>query len=103
MITIIAIWIVFISIRLVEVFILLKKVSRICHEYDWKHADKYGFPALEMLEKKDYYVTSKWSAYNFMFLNGPNPLLMFFSKKPLTIEGQYSKDNIERLRDYDLL
>jgi hypothetical protein len=90
-------------VRGIHLYFFLKKVSKECNDYDWKHADKYGFPAVEMLESKHYYVTSKWSAYHFLFMNGPNPLLMFFSLKPLTIEGQYNKDSIDRLKEYEVI
>jgi len=93
----------FLVIRLVELIVLLKKVSRVCNTYDWKHADKYGYPVIEMLERDDYYMTSKWSAYNFLMMEGPNPLLMFFSLKPLTIEGQYNKEGINRLKEYEVI
>lgn len=90
-------------IRGIELYLFLKKVSKVCNKYDWKHADKYGFPAVEMMMRADYYTTSKWSAYHFLFMNGPNPLLMFFSLKPLTIEGQYNKDAIDRLKEHEVI
>lgn len=90
-------------VRGIHLYVFLKRVSKVCNDYDWRHADKYGFPAVEMLEDKHYYVTSKWSAYHFLFMNGPNPLLMFFSFKPLTIEGQYDKIYVDRLREYEVI
>ena len=90
-------------VRGIHLYFFLKKVSKVCNDYDWRHADKYGFPAVEMLEDKHYYVTSQWSAYHFLFMNGPNPLLMFFSLKPLTIEGQYDKIYVDRLREYEVI
>lgn len=80
-------------VRGIQLYLFLKKVSELCNIYDWKHADKHGFPAIEILEKNDYYMTSKWSAYNFLFIQGPDPMLMFFSLKPLRIEEQYNKYN----------
>jgi hypothetical protein len=47
-------------------------------------------------------VTSEWSAYNFLFLNGPRPLSMFLSFKKLTIECQYNKEVIDRLKEYEI-
>ena len=90
-------------IRGIHLYLFLKKVSKVCNKYDWKHADKYGYPVIEMIERVDYYTTSKWSAYHFLFMKGPNPLLMFFSLRPLTIEGQYNKDAIDRLKEYEVI
>ncbi len=103
MITVTLIVLVLFILRGIHLYKFLKKVSKICNKYDWKHADKYGFPAIEMMEKADYYMTSKWSAYHFLFMEGPNPLLMFFSLKPLTIEGQYNKEAIDRLKEYEVI
>jgi len=103
MITITLILLSLIITRGFQLYLFLKKVSKVCNDYDWKHADKYGFPAVEMLESEHYYVNSKWSAYHFLFMNGPNPLLMFFSSKPLTIEGQYDKEYVDRLKEYEVI
>jgi len=86
-------------IRAIELYRFLKKVSRICYEYDWKFISYYEQYIPEIV-KKDYYLKSEWSAYNFMFLNGPSPLKMFFSFKVLTIENIYNKDIIEKVKKY---
>ena len=54
-----------------------------------------------MLGNEDYYETCEWSAYNFLYLNGPNPLMVFFSFKAITIEAQYDKKIVERLYRYE--
>ncbi|HRV32635.1 MAG TPA: hypothetical protein P5241_03870, partial [Candidatus Paceibacterota bacterium] len=86
-------------IRIFELYFFLKRVSRLCYEYDWKFVS-YNEEYISEILKKDYYLKSEWSAYNFMFLNGPSPLKMFFSFKLLTIENIYKKDVIERIKKY---
>ena len=101
----IAIW--FISlvlvVRYIEFTIFMKKVSKVCNDYDWKYINKHPMCLLDIMEnRKSYYVTSEWSAYNFLFLNGPRPLSMFLSFKKLTIECQYNKEVIDRLKEYEI-
>lgn len=94
--------IVLIGIRSIECFLFIKKVSRVCQDYDMKHIETNELLLLEMLERKDYYTTSNWSAFNFLYLKGPNPLYMFFSFKPLTIKAQYTKKVVEKLMKYEI-
>jgi hypothetical protein len=82
----------------------MKRVSKICNKYDWKHIDKNPLCLLDKMENEnDYYLTSEWSAYNFLFLKGPSPKQMFLSFKPLTIEKQYNKEVVERLKEYEII
>ena len=92
----IAIFLVLILVRGIETYLFIKKVSKVCHQYDWKQVNNDDMLILEIKEK-DYYLTSNWSAYNFMFLNGPSPMSMFFSFKILTIENQYNKEVVDKL------
>lgn len=85
-----------ILLRVVQVYLFIKQVSRECDIYDWMSVDENPLRLLEILED-DYYVTAEWSAYNFLFLKGPSPLSMFFSFKRLTIENIYSKEVVARL------
>jgi hypothetical protein len=89
-------------IRLVECYIFIKKVNKVCGEYDWKHVDANAELLLEILEK-DYFLTNKWSAYNFLYLKGPNLLSIFFSFKPITIEAQYDNKAVEKLKIYEII
>ena len=52
---------------------------------------------------KNYYMTNKWSAYNFLWLNGPSPLSMFLSFKSMTIENQYNKEVVDRIKKYEII
>jgi hypothetical protein len=52
--------------------------------------------------KDKYFVTSEWSAYNFLFLKGPSPLSMFFSFKHLTMENIYCKRALTRLKRHEV-
>lgn len=91
-----------IVVRGVEFYFFMKKVSKVCHQYDWKQVNNDDMLILEIKEK-DYYLTSNWSAYNFMFLKGPSPLSMFFSFKILTIENQYNNEVVEKLRKNEVI
>ena len=55
------------------------------------------------MENDKYYMTSEWSAYNFLFIKGPNPFLMLFSLKPLRVEKQYNKEAVNKLREYEVI
>lgn len=87
--------------RGIELYTFLKKISKTCHEYDWKHVDHNGHLLVEMLTDEDYTKTREWSAYNFLFFKGPSPLEMFFCFKTLRIESQYDKDVVKKLRQYE--
>jgi hypothetical protein len=90
-----------ILLRVVQVYLFIKQVSRECDIYDWMSVDENPLRLLEILED-DYYVTAEWSAYNFLFLKGPSPLSMFFSFKRLTIENIYSKEVVARLNGNEI-
>lgn len=91
-----------VTIRITECYLFVKKVSKVCNEYDWKHVETNELLLLEMLGDENYYTTSEWSAYNFLYMKGPNPLTLFFSLKPITIEAQYNKEAIEKLNKYEI-
>jgi hypothetical protein len=93
---------VFVLVRAVECYIFIKKVSKICYQYDWKHVDANANLVLDII-KKDYYLTNTWSAYNFLYLQGPNPITMFFSLKPMKLESIYNKEAINRLKKYEII
>lgn len=97
-----ALLLTFIVVRIIECYIFIKKVNKICGRYDWKYVESNEDKLLEMMQK-DYYVNSKWSAYNFLFLKGPNPLTLFFSLKPITLEAQYNIEAIEKLKQYEII
>jgi len=94
--------VILIIIRVIECYLFMKKVSKACRAYDMKHIENNELLLLEMLEREDYYITSDWSAYNFLYLKGPNPLCLFFSVKPITIEAQYNKKVVEKLNTYEI-
>jgi hypothetical protein len=90
--------------RIIEFRLFMKKLSKVCHKYDWKYVNKHPMCLLDMIkDKKNYYVNSEWSAYNFLFLKGPNPRSMFLSFKRLTIESQYNKKVVDRLKEYEVI
>jgi hypothetical protein len=80
----------------------MKKVTEVCYKYDWKHVNNNDLLVLEII-KKGSYLKSKWSAYNFLFLKGPNPLAMFFSFKLLKIENIYNEESIAKLKEYEII
>lgn len=93
----------FVIIRIIETYNFIKRVNRICGQYDWKYVETHGDLVLEML-KKDYYTDgNEWSAYYFLFLKGPNPLTLFFSLKPIRLESQYNKEALDKLKEYEII
>lgn len=80
----------------------IQKVNKLCGKYDWKFVETNEEKVLDII-KKDYYMNNEWSAYNFLYLQGPNPLNLFFSLKPLTLEAQYNKEAIEKLKQYEII
>ena len=102
----IAIWFIclVLVVRYIEFIIFMKKVSKICDKYDWKHINKNPLCLLDRMRNENgYYLTSEGSAYNFLFLKGPSPKKMFLSFKPLTIEKQYNKEVINKLKEYEII
>lgn len=89
--------------RFVETLLFIKRVSKVCHKYDWKVVEDNDLLLLEILKGDDYYVTNEWSAYNFLYLKGPSPLNIFLSLKPMTIENIYNKEAVNRLKEYEII
>lgn len=101
----IAIW--FISlvlvVRYIEFNIFMKKVSKICNKYDWKYINENPESLIDKMQNENgYYLNSEWSAYNFLYLKGPSPKEMFLSFKRLTIENQYNKEVVDKLKKYEI-
>jgi len=86
-------------VRLFQLIIFVKNISKICHIYDWKCVDED--PEVHLLEilKEGYYEKCEWSAYNFMFLKGPSPIKMYFSFKPFGLEYFYEEEIINKVRN----
>jgi hypothetical protein len=103
-ITIIGLVLVILVTRIIEFILFMKKVSKTCHKYDWKYVNKHPMCLLDMMKnRKGYYMTNDWSAYNFLYLKGPSPKSMFLSFKKLTIENQYNKKIVDRLKEYEII
>ena len=89
--------------RVVQTYKFLKTVSRLCYIYDRNYLNKHGEKNIQIVLdflKEDYHLTAKWSAYQWVFFKGPNPWLMPFLMKPLTIEGQYGKSTVNAFTEY---
>lgn len=85
-------------IRIIELYLFIKKVSATCNKYDWAFIDKHGYPLVDLIKGGDtYYVTCSWSAYNFLFLKGPHPLYMFFFPGIISFSNQYTDLQLNRL------
>lgn len=91
------------SIRAIETYFFIKKVSKICFKYDWKVINDNPELLLVKMRDKNYYLTNKWSAYNFLYLNGPSPIIMFLSFKQMTIENLYNKEAVNRIKKYEII
>ena len=103
-ITISAVILLALITRGIEFYFFMKKVSKVCHTYDFKLVSKNPKYLIDVIKNKNgYYLSSEWSAYNFMYLKGPSPKKMFFSFKPLTIESQYNKYAVNRLKEYEII
>lgn len=103
-ITIIGLVLATLVTRIIEFVLFMKKLSKICHKYDWKYVNKHPMCLLDIMKnRKGYYMTSDWSAYNFLYLKGPSPKSMFLSFKKLTIENQYNKKTVDRLKEYEII
>jgi hypothetical protein len=90
--------------RAIETLLFIRKVSKACYKYDWKFVnDGNDLLLLEMMQSDDYYVSKEWSAYNFLYLNGPSPLFMFLSCKRLTIKNLYNEDVVNRIKKYEII
>ena len=85
------------GIRAVKFRKFMKNITKVCHLYDWKHVDENGDLLLEIIEE-NYWLTSKWSAYNFMYLKGPNLWGIFFSFKKLKLENFYDSSVIAEVK-----
>jgi hypothetical protein len=93
-------------IRAIQLYKFLSKVSRLCYIYDRNFINENGDENPNLIIEfmgSNYHLTTTWSAYHWMFLKGPNPLLMFFSDDPLTLECQYGKKIIEELNKYEVI
>jgi hypothetical protein len=89
--------------RTVQVYKFLKLVSKLCNIYDRNYMNEHSDENIQLVldfMKKDYHLTAEWSAYQWVFFNGPNPYLMAFLFKPLTIEGQYGESTVKKFIDY---
>lgn len=89
---------IFIFFRLILVYFFIKKISKLCFTYDRRFVKKNNEYFIEMVKDKYYFKKSTWSAYNFLFLRGPSFIQMVFSIKPLTLESQYDKESVNKLR-----
>lgn len=90
-------------VRGIETYRFVKSVSKICYKYDWAYVNDGNDLLLLDMQDKNYFVTKKWSAYNFLWLNGPSALSMFFSFKFMTIENHYTKVVVDRINKYAII
>lgn len=103
-ITIIGLILVTLVTRIIEFMLFMKKVNKACYKYDWKYINKHPMCLLDIIkDRRTYYFNSEWSAYNFLYLKGPSPKSMFLSFKKLTIENQYNKKVVDRLKEYEII
>ena len=89
--------------RSVHLYTFLKLISRLCNIYDRNYLNEHGDEHTQLIVDymdKNHRFKSDWSAYRWLFLEGPNQLMMFFSTKPLTIEDQYGLEVVGVLEKY---
>lgn len=90
-------------IRGIDLYLFIKKISKVCQKYDWKVIDENPELLLVKMGDENYYLTNGWSAYNFLFIKGPSPIMMFLNFKPLTIETQYNNEVVNRIKKYEII
>jgi hypothetical protein len=95
--------ILLVAVRALETRLFLKRVSKVCYNYDWKVINDNPELLLIKMANKNYHLTHGWSAYNFLFMKGPSPLSMFLSFKSMTIETQYNNEVVDRLKQYEVI
>jgi hypothetical protein len=88
----------FILFRFILVYFFIKKISKLCFSYDRRFVKKNNEYFAAIIKDKYYFKKYSWSAYNFLFLRGPSFIQMVFSIKPLTLESQYDKESVNKLR-----
>lgn len=86
-------------VRFFETYFFLRKISKLCNKYDWKYVDKHDYLLPIIMNDKEYYKNQSWSAYNFLYLDGPDPIKMYFSFKSLNIHNIYNKDIINKIEN----
>lgn len=96
---------VLLVIRGIEYRLFVKKTMRACHVYDCAHAAKRfeehnDASLVREMFSDGYELSSDWSAFNFVMFEGPSPITMFFSFKPLTINSQYDSEVVKKLNRY---
>lgn len=92
--------------RVVQVYRFINMINKLCNIYDRNYLNEHGDSNIQIVfdyMQKDYHLTSEWSAYKWMFFKGPSPYGMVFSLKPITIEGQYGKETVDRLEQYGVI
>jgi hypothetical protein len=87
-------------LRFIKVYRFINKVSTLCYIYDWNYCIRENNEYLSEVLKEKYYEINEWSAINWFLYDGPTFIELFFSFKSLTLEIQYSKDKIYKLRKY---
>lgn len=92
--------ILLIVIRSFEFHRFMKILKTRCRNYDRKHIDANPDLALDYMIE-NYHTKCDWSAFKFVFFNGPSPINIFFSFKILRIENIYNKDIVEKLNRYE--
>jgi hypothetical protein len=86
-------------IRCLELYCFLSKVETVFREYDRNYINAHEDLVPEYIKDK-YYFTAEWSAFYFAFRKGPSIFKMFFKLNLLTFENIYSKETINRLKEY---
>jgi hypothetical protein len=71
-------FIVLVIVRITHVYLFMKKITKLCNKYDWKHIDVNPDLLVDVLEDEKYHLNKEWSAYYFLFLKGPNPLSFLY-------------------------
>jgi len=88
-------------IRVIRWYKFIQYVSHVCYLYDKDYTYKNNDAAVEKLTIKKYYKKCDWSAYKFLFFDGPNPFIYLFSFKKLDIYKIYDNELVRKVLFYE--
>jgi hypothetical protein len=88
-------------IRLYKWRVLVKSISKLCYNYDKKYMTEHNEALIEKLTTNKYHLKCEWSAYKFLFFDGPNPIGYLFSFKKLDIYNIYDNEIIDKVKNFE--
>jgi len=88
-------------IRVIMWYRFVQYVSHICYLYDKKYTYKNNEACVEKITIEKYHKKCDWSAYKFLFLDGPNPFIYLISFEKLDIYKIYDNELVKKVLFYE--